>query len=119
MLYVIRHGETAPNAEGLLLGRSDPPLTERGRAQAAGFAATLPVPDRVVSSPLRRARDTAAVFGRAVEIDDRWIELDYGRLEGTDPASVSIEVWARWRANPTTRGWGVRHRRSAAGPRRM
>ena len=40
MLYVVRHGETAPNAAGLLLGRSDPRLTERGRTQAAGLAAT-------------------------------------------------------------------------------
>src|SRR6202171_2382184 len=100
MLYVVRHGETAPNAAGLLLGRSDPRLTERGRTQAAGLAATLPAPDRVVSSPLRRARETAAAFGRTVEVDDRWIELDYGRLEGTDPASVPTEVWAQWRANP-------------------
>ena len=100
MLYVVRHGETAPNAAGLLLGRSDPQLTERGRTQAAGLAATLPAPDRVVSSPLRRARETAAAFGRTVEVDDRWIELDYGRLEGTDPASVPTEVWAQWRANP-------------------
>jgi broad specificity phosphatase PhoE len=100
MLYVVRHGETAPNAAGLLLGRSDPLLTERGQTQAAALAATLPVPDRVVSSPLRRARETAAAFGQSVEVDDRWIELDYGTLEGTDPASVPAEVWARWRENP-------------------
>lgn len=100
MLYVVRHGETAPNAAGLLVGRSDPLLTERGRAQAAMLAATLPAPDRVVSSPLRRARETAAAFGRVVEVDDRWIELDYGTLEGADPASVSAETWARWRQDP-------------------
>jgi len=100
MLYIVRHGETAPNAAGLLLGRSDPQLTERGRSQAAGLAATLPTPDRVVSSPLRRAQETAAAFRRVVEVDDRWIELDYGTLDGTDPASVPTEVWARWRDNP-------------------
>src|SRR6476660_3067167 len=116
MLYVVRHGETAPNAAGLLLGLSDPRLTERGRTQAAGLAATLPAPDRVVSSPLRRARETAAAFGRTVEVDDRWIELDYGRLEGTDPASVPTEVWAQWPQTPTTRRVGVsRCRRSACG----
>ena len=83
------------NAAGLLLGMVYSRLTERGRTQAAGLAATLPAPDRVVSSPLRRARETAAAFGRTVEVDDRWIELDYGRLEGTDPASVPTEVWAQ------------------------
>lgn len=100
MLYVVRHGETAPNAAGLFLGRSDPVLTERGVAQAARLAATLPAPDRVVSSPLRRAGATAAAFGRAVEIDDRWIELDYGTIDGTDPASVPDDVWSRWREDP-------------------
>jgi len=100
MLYIVRHGETAPNAAGLLLGRSDPQLTERGRSQAAGLAATLPTPDRVVSSPLRRAQETAAAIRRVVVVDDRWIELDYGTLDGTDPASVPTEVWARWRVNP-------------------
>ena len=62
MLYVVRHGETAPNAAGLLLGRSDPLLTERGQTQAATLAATLPVPDRVVSSPLRRAGNGGGVW---------------------------------------------------------
>src|SRR4029077_8349083 len=47
MSYVGPPGATAPNAAGRLLGRSDPRLTERGRTQAAGLAATLPAPDRV------------------------------------------------------------------------
>ncbi len=58
---------------------------------------TLPSPDRVVASPLRRARDTAAAFGCPVEIDERWVELDYGDLDGQDPTSVPDPVWARWR----------------------
>src|SRR5258705_10436323 len=59
MLYVVRHGETAPNAAGLLLGRSDPRLTERGRTRAAGVAAELPAPDPARSRPPGRARRRA------------------------------------------------------------
>ena len=86
MLLLVRHGETAPNVEGLLLGRADPPLTERGEAQARALAAVLPRPDIVVCSPLGRAVATAAAFSSHVEVDERWIELDYGGLDGVHPA---------------------------------
>jgi broad specificity phosphatase PhoE len=101
MLILVRHGQTAANVAGLLLGQADPPLTERGQAQAQALAAALPPPDRVISSPLTRARDTAAAFGRPVEIDERWIEMDYGRLDGAPVASVAWEVWERWREDLT------------------
>jgi broad specificity phosphatase PhoE len=99
MLLLVRHGETLPNRQGLVLGRTDVALSDRGREQARRLAAILPVPDRVVSSPLRRASETAAAFGRAVEIDERWIELDYGELEGRTPASIPPATWAAWRAD--------------------
>ena len=60
MLIIVRHGRTAANASGLLLGRADPELDELGRRQAAAVAAALPPVDRVVASPLRRAQETAA-----------------------------------------------------------
>ena len=100
MLVIVRHGQTAANAEGLLLGRADPPLTDLGRRQAAALAAALPRPARVVSSPLGRAKETAAAFGHPVEVDDRWVELDYGGLDGVHPDAVGGEMWARWRADP-------------------
>jgi broad specificity phosphatase PhoE len=100
VLIVVRHGQTAPNAEGALLGRADPPLTDLGRRQATALAAALGRPDRLVSSPLQRARDTAAAFGRPVEIDERWIELDYGELDGIASGAVAEDVWERWRADP-------------------
>jgi broad specificity phosphatase PhoE len=99
MLLIVRHGETPPNRQGLLLGRADPSLTETGEGQARQFARWLPVPERVVSSPLRRARETAAAFGRPVELDERWIELDYGELDGHESEAVPDDVWARWRAD--------------------
>ena len=99
MLIVVRHGQTESNAAGLICGRADPPLTELGRRQADALAAALPTPDRVVASPLGRAQETAAAFGAPVETDERWIELDYGRLDGTPVTTVAQDVWDRWRAD--------------------
>lgn len=107
MLIVARHGRTARNAARQLLGRLDPPLDELGEAQAAALADALAGRDRplarIVASPLRRTRQTAeaaaAVAGVPVELDDRWIELDYGELDGVALADVPAELWARWRAD--------------------
>lgn len=98
-LVVVRHGRTAANAGGLLLGRADPPLDDTGRAQAASLASIVANPVRVVSSPLQRCRETAAALGADVEIDQRWIELDYGDWDQTPISSVSAEDWGRWRAD--------------------
>jgi broad specificity phosphatase PhoE len=100
VLLLVRHGETAPNVEGRLLGRMDPPLTARGEEQALALAAGLPRPDFVVSSPLRRALATAEAFGVAVRTDERWTELDYGELDGHRLADVPDATWARWRRDP-------------------
>jgi broad specificity phosphatase PhoE len=101
MLLLVRHGQTAANAAGRLLGRADPPLSDVGREQAAALAARIPREARVIASPLRRARETAAAFGREAEIDERWIELDYGTLDGVALGDVAPEVWTRWRSDPT------------------
>jgi probable phosphoglycerate mutase len=97
VLILVRHGRTAANAQGLLQGRLDVPLDELGLAQAAAVAAAVGPVDRIIASPLQRTRQTAAAFGGVAEIDDRWIELDYGDLEGAPMASVGFEVWDRWR----------------------
>jgi broad specificity phosphatase PhoE len=99
VLIIVRHGRTAHNASGLLLGRLDPPLDELGRAQAAALAAQVGPVDRVISSPLLRTRETAEAFGHEVEIDERWIELDYGEYDGMPLGEVPPEIWARWRAD--------------------
>ena len=105
MLVLARHGESTANAAGLLLGRSDPPLTEHGLSQATAVRDALGPVARVISSPLARARETAAVLAGpvAVEIDDRWIEVDYGELEQRPVADVPAEVWRRWRHEPDFR----------------
>jgi broad specificity phosphatase PhoE len=106
VILLVRHGRTTDNAAGRLLGRADPPLDDAGVAQAAalaGLAKAWPGPVRVVSSPLRRCRETAAriaeAAGTSVEVDERWIELDYGELEAMPLADVPVETWARWRSD--------------------
>ena len=103
MLVLLRHGQTSLNAEGRLAGRLDVPLTELGETQARAAAAAvrrLGEPIRIVSSPLRRARQTAEMIGGPVEIDERWIELDYGEYDGVKSSDVPEAVWSAWRADP-------------------
>jgi broad specificity phosphatase PhoE len=105
MIVLVRHGQTDANRDGLLLGRADPALNERGRAQAAAVAATIaPTPVAVVTSSLRRtmetARTIAARWDLPVEVDDRLIELDYGEWDQRPLGEVSADAWTHWRTNP-------------------
>src|SRR5580704_6165330 len=102
MLILLRHGQTDANASRLLLGRADPPLNEVGRRQARALAQVDGVAGarRVVTSPLLRTSQTAAMLGPPVVVDDRWIEIDYGRYDGTPLVDVPAEMWTRWRADP-------------------
>lgn len=99
MLTVVRHGRTDANRSGLLLGRLDVGLDPLGEAQAAAVAEAVGPADRIVCSPLERTRRTAAAWGTAVEVDDRWIELDYGTLDGTPLRDVDADLWRRWRSD--------------------
>jgi broad specificity phosphatase PhoE len=99
VLVLVRHGQTQVNAEGRLQGRLDVPLSELGRRQAASLASVVRSAARVVSSPLLRARETAEVFGLPVEIDERWVEMDYGDYDGRPLADVPADLWERWRAD--------------------
>lgn len=100
MLIVVRHGQTTANASGLLLGRADVPLTDIGLEQADALAAAVGSVDVVISSPLQRARQTAAAFGVSVEVDDRWTELDYGVYDEKPITEVPAELWNKWRTDP-------------------
>jgi probable phosphoglycerate mutase len=100
MLILVRHGRTRLNAEGRLQGRVDEPLDEIGHLQAAAIGRAIGTVDLVVTSPLLRARDTAAhLEGKAVEVDDRWIELDYGQYDGMPTRDVPREIWQKWRSD--------------------
>jgi broad specificity phosphatase PhoE len=102
VIYLIRHGETAWSATRRHTGRTDVPLTERGREQAAALAPVLAGlrPARVLTSPLSRARDTCelAGFGSTAEVDERLLEWDYGEAEGRTTAEIRTTdpAWSVW-----------------------
>lgn len=103
MLILVRHGQTRINAGGLLQGRIDPPLDETGRTQAAAIGRTVRARfpgAEIVSSPLVRARETAAAISGEVSIDERFVELDYGDFDGKAMTDVPAETWAKWRSDP-------------------
>jgi broad specificity phosphatase PhoE len=104
VLILVRHGQTDANVRGLLCGRADPPLTDVGCGQARALAAVLPRPARIVSSPLGRALQTASVLAGGadtdVEVDARWIEMDYGDLDGIAATDVDEHTRRRWHADP-------------------
>lgn len=103
-LYLLRHGQTEFNVKKLIQGCCDSPLTDLGRQQARAAAAWLKahgvVPDKVVSSPLGRAMDTASLvacelFGpdAAVEPCEGIIERGYGTFEEGPHDALPTDVW--------------------------
>jgi probable phosphoglycerate mutase len=99
-LYVVRHGRTEANASGQLLGRADPGLDDLGQRQALALAEVLPSQARVISSPLRRCRETAGFLRDTPDTDARLLELDYGELDLRPLSEIPAEMWAAWRADP-------------------
>ena len=103
-LYLLRHGQTEFNVKKLVQGRCDSPLTDLGRQQARVAAAWLKghdvVPDKVVSSPLGRAMDTAQLVAcellgpdAAVEPCEGIIERCYGSFEEGPHDALPTDVW--------------------------
>ncbi len=99
MLFLVRHGRTLVNAENRLQGRIDHSLDEVGRRQAIEIAGALRKVDRVISSPLLRAKETAAAFNQKIDVEPRFIELDYGDFDGLLQNEVPEEVWKNWRSD--------------------
>lgn len=88
-LYFIRHGETDSNVRGLLHGVTDVPLNDLGTRQAELIAermATQDGLDRIVSSPLQRALNTARAIqrrsGLPLRIYEGLKEMNFGAAEG-------------------------------------
>ena len=109
-LYFIRHAESEANKKRILASRLPFPLTEEGREEASLIAGQLKEKariDRIISSPLLRAVQTAEPFGRVfgldVETDDRLTEHHLGRFSGmsydevkalADYESVTLKRWS-------------------------
>jgi probable phosphoglycerate mutase len=102
VLILVRHGESVANAQGLLLGRTDAELTDNGQAQAAAVPMLLERPVvELRSSPLCRAVDTAGLLelDLPVQVDERWIEVDYGEFECQPLGDSPAEVWQKWQGD--------------------
>jgi broad specificity phosphatase PhoE len=101
-LVLVRHGETEWSRSGRHTGRTDIPLTDRGREQAEQLGQALRgrTFSRVLSSPLGRALETCrlAGFGDRAELDDDLREWDYGVYEGRTRLEIATEVpgWSVW-----------------------
>ena len=108
---LVRHGETPLSIERRFSGTGDPELTERGLAQAEAIAGRLAGRDvlAVVSSPRRRAMQTAKaivkVVGADLVVDDDIAETDFGEWEGSTFGEIR-ERWPdalnAWLGNPDT-----------------
>ena len=100
--WLVRHGETEWTRAGRHTGRSDIPLTDVGRRQAATLAGRLAGHPfaLVLTSPRSRAAETARLAGFAdtVAIDPDLREWDYGAFEGRTTADIRTEIpdWSIW-----------------------
>lgn len=125
-IYIIRHGQTDMNKKRVLQGRSDYPLNGDGVAQAEEarevFRAAGISFDRIWSSPLQRAVQTAVIAAGGslpqegdgdaalqvpIETDERLLEMDYGPYEGTsllDPSPEIMEFFSDFTRNPAPEG---------------
>jgi broad specificity phosphatase PhoE len=112
-LLLLRHGETPLSIQRRYSGQGDPELTARGHDQAEAAAARLAAPHAdglapggvvaVLTSPLRRARQTAAAVADALdvplEVREALTETDFGGWEGltfTEAAERDPQLHARW-----------------------
>jgi probable phosphoglycerate mutase len=103
-VYLLRHGETEWSLSGRHTGRTDIPLTDRGRELAVEAGRLVPdlrdtPPALVLTSPRSRARDTARLAGLHVDdVDDRLAEWDYGEYEGRTTPEIreTVPGWTVW-----------------------
>jgi broad specificity phosphatase PhoE len=101
-IVLVRHGETEWSASGQHTSRTDLPLVEAGREQARALAPALRGRTfaRVLSSPLKRARETCELigFGNVVELRDDLHEWDYGDYEGLTTPQIKDKRpdWDLW-----------------------
>jgi probable phosphoglycerate mutase len=112
-IYLLRHGETEWSATGRHTSYTDIPLTARGRelATAAGrVLAGVRGPDAPpfaleLTSPRRRAGDTAALAKLSPEVDDSLVEWNYGDYEGLTTPQIreTVPGWTVW-THPSLNG---------------
>ncbi len=99
ILYLVRHGETAKNKYGLVQGQTECDLSNKGIEDAKKLVPLVKdiKVDVVISSPLKRALDTAKIITEGkypINTDDRIIERDWGLCEGASIDEVdTVKCW--------------------------
>jgi probable phosphoglycerate mutase len=108
-LHLVRHGDTTQSSDGVFCGDIDPPLTEKGLAQAQKVARMVVRLNlsAVYVSPKLRARQTAQPLldatGLQPSIEEGLREIGYGKWEGLREAEVKTsepDDYHAWVADP-------------------
>ena len=98
-IYLFRHGETEWSLSGQHTGTTDLPLLPEGEAAARELADVLRKHrfERVLVSPLQRAKRTAELAGLGdFEVEPLLREWDYGAYEGVTSKQISAEIGHPW-----------------------
>ena len=118
-IWLIRHGETAGNANRVIQ-MPDTPLSDRGLEQAARLGTRMadePVA-RVIASDYTRAHQTAqavaATTGAPLDLDPRLRERNFGDLRGTPYAELEVDPFAEGYQPPNGESWEDLHERADA-----
>ena len=108
-IYLIRHGQTDWNVAGKIQGKTDIPLNETGRRQAACLAKGMehrPVA-QIFSSDLIRARETARAIGESQHVEVETLsgleEIGFGKWEGMTLEQIQVifpTEYEKWCENP-------------------
>jgi len=108
-IYIIRHGETQWNREEVFRGTKDVPLNETGKKQAERvglYFSHMPV-DRIISSPLSRALQTAEAVSKTtnatVDTMEEFTDVNFGIWEGLTLSEVEERFpldFSLWKASP-------------------
>lgn len=117
-VYAVRHGQTSWNADKKIQGKTDISLNDNGRSQALDIAKRLTSMeiDLIITSPLKRAMETADIIAKYLQIEEskiivgtRLYERDFGDYEGKLISEVDIHALRRWTDDaPTPNGETIR-----------
>ena len=109
LVAMLRHGDTAWSAEGRIQGRADVALSDAGRERLRAFHLPQACAGmRVVTSPLARCVETAALIGAPhAEREPRLVEMSWGAWQGRRLAELRAELGAAM-ADNEARGWDFR-----------
>ncbi len=100
-LTLIRHGRTDANDNGIYIGRTDYPLSEKGAAELTNKmdAFIYPSVAKVYSSPLRRCTETAEILfpDKDIMCIDHLIEMNLGKFDGKSAAElIDLPEFKEW-----------------------